>query len=559
RVGRTGSDAEALLRAAAVLGTSFEPHIVAGLLQLPVPAAARRCEQLLATRLVVVAGRDYEFVHDLVHEVLYETTPMPTRLAYHRAAADLLADRPEAVAAHAAAGEDWTRAARAWLLAAEQAASRYAAADAETLLGRALAAAEQAGDVELRARVHVARGRVREILMSFAAAEQDLLAAVDLAHAAGDPRLEMRALRWLGGDVPVALGRPATTCLPPLHAALRIAESLGDRSMEAAVLARLAVLAVNQLDFVDGIALGERALTAARAAGDDHSLAFALDGAKAAYAYLGDIARLEPIVTELEQLVRRSGDLFLLHWAIFESAFIPMARAQWAPATARIEEALAVGRRSGWTSYEGWFDAHLGWIARLQGRHGDAIELGRRSLIERAGQPHTWWDAFARAMLASTLAETGATQEATALLEGGLRYADHGDAAAYRLRCIAALARLSGSAEQLAEADALLAAVTVPAGQAWLHGVDVYLDLAAAHLAHGAADRAHAVIAPALAAATLTGSIPALAQTSLVQARCLAALGDAAGAGELAVIAHKLARDNGMAYVADQAAAVRRG
>ena len=45
-------------------------------------------------RLLVVAGGAYEFANDLVQEVLYATTPEPTRMQYHRAAADLLADRP---------------------------------------------------------------------------------------------------------------------------------------------------------------------------------------------------------------------------------------------------------------------------------------------------------------------------------------------------------------------------------------------------------------------------------------------------------------------------------
>lgn len=70
RVARAGAQSEELLRAAAVTGVSFEPSVVGGLLGLTSGEAARRCEQLLATRLVAVSGRAYEFAHDLVHEVL---------------------------------------------------------------------------------------------------------------------------------------------------------------------------------------------------------------------------------------------------------------------------------------------------------------------------------------------------------------------------------------------------------------------------------------------------------------------------------------------------------
>ena len=78
-------------------------------------------------RLLIVSGRDYEFANDLIQEVMYATTPEPTRLAYHRRAADLLTGQPESLARHAAAAGDWLRAARAWLLAAEDALRRYAA------------------------------------------------------------------------------------------------------------------------------------------------------------------------------------------------------------------------------------------------------------------------------------------------------------------------------------------------------------------------------------------------------------------------------------------------
>ena len=74
-----------------------------GLLDLAAAhTAALRCERAAAARLLTVAGRAYEFANDLIQEVLYTSTPAPTRIAHHLRAADLLA-APEAVAAHAAA------------------------------------------------------------------------------------------------------------------------------------------------------------------------------------------------------------------------------------------------------------------------------------------------------------------------------------------------------------------------------------------------------------------------------------------------------------------------
>ena len=230
RVGRLGPQVEEVLRAASVLGPPFEPATLAGVLGVPAPDAARRCERALRAGLLAVTGSAYEFSNDLVQEVLSAATPEPTRVQYHRQAADLLADRPEAAAAHAAAAGQPVRAARAWLLAGEQALRRWAAADAERLVDRALAVlstVDDPGAVELRGRAHLVRGRAREALAAYAPAWADHGEALVLARSAGDPRLEMAVLRELAGDVTVGLGRPTAECVPHLEAGVRIARVAG--------------------------------------------------------------------------------------------------------------------------------------------------------------------------------------------------------------------------------------------------------------------------------------------------------------------------------------------
>ena len=185
RVRRAGLPVEALLRAAAVLGATVDPLILGALLDQVPAAALELCEAALEARLLVVSGRDYEFANDLIREVLYASTPEPTRLAYHRRAADLLTSQPESLARHAAAAGDWVRAARAWLRAAEDAMGRYAASDAAALATQALQAAERLADAELSARALVLRGRAHEATGAHAAALADLTAGADGASAAG--------------------------------------------------------------------------------------------------------------------------------------------------------------------------------------------------------------------------------------------------------------------------------------------------------------------------------------------------------------------------------------
>jgi len=195
----------------------------------------------------VAAGRDFEFANDLIREALYATTPEPIRLAYHRRAADLLTSQPESLARHAAAAGDWPRAARALLSAADEAFGRFAVTDSAALAIQALEAAERAGDREAGARARVIRGRAHEAMAAVPAALADFSEGAAAARAVGDRRLEMLALRQLGGDVPVAHGMPIGYCESHLAEGLRLAELLGDQAAAADLLARLAIIATNQV------------------------------------------------------------------------------------------------------------------------------------------------------------------------------------------------------------------------------------------------------------------------------------------------------------------------
>jgi hypothetical protein len=77
------------------------------------------------------------------------------------------------------------------------------------------------------------------------------------------------ALRQLGGDVPVAHGMPIGYCESHLAKALRLAELLGDQAAAADVLARLAIVATNTLQFDRALDYGQRAVAAGRVARDD--------------------------------------------------------------------------------------------------------------------------------------------------------------------------------------------------------------------------------------------------------------------------------------------------
>ncbi len=553
RVRQTGAAAESLLRAASVLGAAIDPLTLGELLELTPAAAADLCEQALQARLLVISGRDYEFANDLIREVLYASTPEPTRLVYHRRAADLLTGQPEALAGHATAAGDWLRAARAWLLAAEDAMRRAAASDAIALSTQALEAAERGGDTQARARALILRGRAREAAGAHVTALTDLTLGAADARAAGDSRLEMLALRELGGDVPASRGLPISFYVSNLERGLRIAESTGDPATEADLLGRLAIIAANRLRLDVALDYGLRAVAAARASMDEHALAAGLDGLKIAYLSLGDVQGLADVLAELGPLLRRLGDLFRLQWAEFESAFPFIAAAKWDKATTAMQTALEANRRGGYPHCAVWYTAHLGWLARLRGHDDDAMAFGQHSLAMSEQLEHTWWKSAACAIFGMTLLQRGDRAAAVEVLERGLAVAEQAGVEAYLLRCAAPLAAATGSPSVLARADRLLGQATIPVDGAWLLGEESYLCLAQAWLEQGDAERARAILSPLLTVADRMPWMATLAATLALDGRALIQLGEDDQAKARLLRAERIAGEHGLPHVLQDA------
>jgi hypothetical protein len=322
----------------------------------------------------------------------------------------------------------------------------------------------------------------------------------------------MTVLRELAGDVPVALGRPPADCEPILAEGLALAESLGDRGMEADMLDRLTVLRCSQLDFADARILARRSRAAGRAAEDDHAYARGLDAVKTYCSYLGSVRELAPVVEELEPLLRRLGDLWMLQWTVFESAFVPLASGDDAAALDRIDAALEICRRSGYTAQEPFFIAHRGWVHRLAGRLDDARQAGRQAVDLGALRRHTWWSTTAASLYAGTLLACGEPAAAADVLRPAARVADVAGAEGYLLRCLGPLAEATGDLDMLGRADALLRGVRAPEGCAWLLGADAYLSVARSWRRAGDPDRADRILTDFHAAADAAGW-PVLAQS----------------------------------------------
>lgn len=352
----------------------------------------------------------------------------------------------------------------------------------------------------------------------------------------------MLALRWLGGDLMVGLGRTNADCVPYLEDALAIAEELGDGMAQVDILSRLAILSSNRLRFDLAFEQGLRAEDLARRLGNEEAVAVALDGLKTAAAYSGDVSNLERLLPELEGILRRRGEpwQFRLQWTVFESSFAPMARGDWPRALRRIDEAMAMSRQTGLRPYQAPMLAHAGWIHRSQGDYGKALSLGMETIELAEETGHPWWTAVTESMLGWTLTELFALDEAIAHLERGLVAAERDGSEGYILRCLGHLAlatALRGEDQRAlalgAQAEELISSLAVPAGGLYVYGADAILATARARLALDQPERAEALLGRVREDSEAGGWREPLADALLVGGLCLYVLGDLDEAGRL--------------------------
>jgi DNA-binding SARP family transcriptional activator/tetratricopeptide (TPR) repeat protein len=528
RVERIGSEVEEFLRAVAVLGSNFELSAAAEMIDVPVHDAARRAERALIARLLSATEDSFEFANDLIKEILYVTTPPPIRLVRHRRAAELMRGRPESVAVHAAAAADWPAAAQAWIGAGVQAFERQANRDAERMLELALDAANKADDGVAEATAHLLRGRVREALIDYEGALIDQQFALELARETGQRRIEMQALRELGGDILLGVGQPTAECIPHLLGALDLASELEDGVVEVGVLSRLAVISTNKLQLEDAYRFARLGVQRAREVDDEPTLALALDGLKTVSAYAGNLTILRGTLGELDSLVRRHGMVLHLQWTIFESSFVPFAVGDWGAAIARLKKAMDLNRRTGYAAFEAMFVAQLGWVFRSMGRYEDALSHGLKATELASEVGHPWWTAFAGTMLGWTLTELGRPDEAIGHLETALKIAERDGSESYLVRCLSHLAlafalcdRRDDAFELLPRADIIFESVTAPPGEAVLHGAHAYFAAARARLELGDRDRALNLVDAVREPAAIAGWVEIACEADLLTGQIL--------------------------------------
>jgi class 3 adenylate cyclase/tetratricopeptide (TPR) repeat protein len=452
-------DDRALISRAAVLGASFDPRLLANVLEPGMRAPDERTWESL-WRYFEPDGDVYmRFKRPVVREAAYASLPFGTRRRLHAAIGERLEreaghDRDEQAAIlslHFARAGEHAKAWRYARMAADRATDRFAHANAAALYRRALDAAravevppaERAAVWEALGAARAHTGELNAAGAAFTAARRlvtddpvrtaELLhrhARVDFiaGHVSGAVRWIRRGLRTLEG----AEGRPAGACRAHLAATLATVRQRQGRMDEA-------------------IALCRGAIAEAEAAGADAALAnacFILDWALVEsgrardavhsqralglYAKLGQLDR-EAIVLnnlggfafcagrwdEAVALYRRGAELSLRAGDVGSSGYGDCNVAEVLADQGHLEEAEALlhrARRTWRSTGHEWgaasADALLGRVAVRAGRHDDGIALVRRAHLAfkalRSTDDATW----AEALLAEAYAMSGRPEPA---------------------------------------------------------------------------------------------------------------------------------------------------
>jgi predicted ATPase len=274
RAARLSPAGRAVVDAAAVIGPSIEPWLLAGVVE----AAADAVDECIAGGMLRPAGNALAFRHELAREAVLDAIAPPRRLGLHARVLAALRTAPSPdqarLAHHAEEAADREAVLAYAPAAAERAAALSAHREAAAQYARAL---RFAGALAPERRGELLDARSHECYLTDQMAE-----AIDAGQAAlhvwrqvGDRRREGDRLRWLSRMYWFA-GQNAEAD-QAARAALDVLEALPPGPELAMAYSHSAALRLAAWDNEEAIAWGERAIALAEPLGETETLAHALN------------------------------------------------------------------------------------------------------------------------------------------------------------------------------------------------------------------------------------------------------------------------------------------
>ena len=298
RLDRLGETTLQVLAAGAVLGGDLAPALLQDTSGRGEEEVVSALEDGLLQAVIVESVRDggtYEFGHDALRRLMYESTSLARRRLLHGRAAGVLAGRRDppagVVAAHLRrAGRDTESAEWSWR-AAQQARVLYAHGEALEHLAAAAALGYPGHEVyQATGDVLTALGRYREALVAY---EQAVANCPPVVPESADDRstgaaLTLATLEHRLAEVHHRLGA-WDVAESHLAAALALLSTGEDQALRARVLADLALVSHRRGETDAATAAAQRALAAAAEAADPAALAQSYDVLGVLAAERGDV------------------------------------------------------------------------------------------------------------------------------------------------------------------------------------------------------------------------------------------------------------------------------
>ncbi len=252
RIESLSENARQILWVASACGRDVDADFIARVAKAPVNTILRRLEALVSSGFILVADVKFEFVHDRIRELCYQTIPVAVRLRLHRRVYDVLEaffpDRLDALAFHSGCAGWNDRAASHWEQLGDRAAGVWAQADARTAYNTALSHLERiAKEVSIqhrRFRLLGKRAVASEHLGMLEEGSADVRRMREIAQEENDG---LRSCEALGLESRFLLRRGRfSRALDSARLATDMARTLGERSLEARSL-EIAGLAMYRL------------------------------------------------------------------------------------------------------------------------------------------------------------------------------------------------------------------------------------------------------------------------------------------------------------------------
>jgi len=439
RLGRLSVSAREWLTCAAVAGRTFDFDLVCRARSLDEDPALEAVDELLRRGLLRegsgIGGRDYEFVHSLVHEVTYTGIHHRRRQRLHRligqAMASLYKEQPAlagALAHHFAAGGEAEKALHYHDLAAQRAATVFAWQEAEEHQGRMLQLLEQLDPdctrpdyLRRRGQVLADRAEMRYLQGRLAERDADLAALAALVGVSGDDHLRLQTwslqARYLNLDaqyeqaIAVAekgltladhlqdtaargyllsqvgfahyfLGQPGPA-LTALESALALTPQ-ADRETRRHITHILGYVHFHLGDYARALACQQECYADHRAFGDYNGVAWAGLDIGATLGEMGRTAEAEQYLTDHLSLARRIGARPAEAYGLIQYGSWELGRGDYVAAADFFRQALSA--QQGLRTEHGQVAAclgiglalyHLGDLAEARRWLGQAVERAR--------------------------------------------------------------------------------------------------------------------------------------------------------------------------------------